>query len=142
MTRPWLNSDVIFLDTSAIYALADAGDPNHERARELFGRALEAEEDLLVHNYILVESVALLQSRLGLEQALRFLRESEEFRIHWVTPQDHRQGVDLLERRGRRGLSLVDCVSFVVMRRYGVEEALAFDTDFEQAGFKLYRAAG
>ena len=137
--RPSLSSDVIFLDTSFVYALADEGDPNHERAKELFRQALESDEDLLTHNYILVESVALLQSRLRLDQALRFLRESEDFHIHWVTPQDHRQGVNLLKERGRRGLSLVDCVSFVVMRRHRVREALAFDPDFEREGFKLYK---
>lgn len=130
---------MIFLDTSAIYALGDEGDPNHERAKELFRQALESDEDLLVHNYILVESAALLQSHLSLESAIRFLWESEDFRIHWVTPQEHRQGAGLLEERGRRGPSLVDCVSFVVMRRHGVKEALAFDPDFEQEGFKVYR---
>ncbi len=129
---------MIFLDTSVIYALADEEDPNHPLAKELFRRALEAGEDILVHSYILVESAALLQNRLGLDQALRFLRESEAFHIHWITAHDHRQGAALLKGRGRRGLSLVDCVSFVIMRRYGVKEALAFDPDFEREGFKLY----
>ena len=36
MMRPW--EQLIFLDTSAIYALADAADPNHQRAKELFGK--------------------------------------------------------------------------------------------------------
>lgn len=129
---------MIFLDTSAIYALADEADPNHKRAKRLFQHALEAGEDLLVHSYILVESAALIQSRLGLAQALRFLQESESFAVHWVTPADHRRGVDLLSKRSRRKLSLVDCVSFVVMQRLGVKRALAFDPDFEREGFRLY----
>lgn len=132
---------MIFLDTSAIYALADEGDPNHERAKRLFQQALAAEEDLLIHNYILAESTALLQTRLGLEQALRFLRESESFYIHWLTDQDNKKGVDLLSKRRRRGLSLVDCVSFIVMRRYRVKKALAFDPDFQREGFQLYKGA-
>jgi hypothetical protein len=32
---------------------------------------------------------------------------------------------------------MVDCISFVVMKENGIREALSFDTDFEQAGFKL-----
>lgn len=132
---------MIFLDTSIVYALADEEDPNHPRAKELFRRALEAGEEILLHNYILVESAALLQSRLGLDQALRFLRESSAFHIHWVTAHDHRQGADLLNERGRRGLSLVDCISFVIMRRYGANEVLAFDPDFEREGFKLYQGS-
>ena len=31
--------------------------------------------------------------------------------------------------------SLTDCISFVVMRERGITEALAYDRDFEQAGF-------
>jgi len=137
MMRPW--EQLIFLDTSAIYALADAADPNHERAKELFGKALEMGAEFLVHNYILVESAALLQSRLGLGPALRFLKESESFRIHWVTAQDHRRAVRLLEERGKRGLSLVDCLSFLVMREHRVRKALAFDPDFSQEGFELFQ---
>ena len=129
---------MIFLDTSAIYALADRADPNHSRAKRLFSKAIREGEDLLIHSYVLVEAAALIQSRLGLEPALRFLKESASFVVHWVTPTDHREGVKLLEKRGKRRLSLVDCVSFVVMRRYGVKLYLAFDEDFEREGFEPF----
>lgn len=128
---------MIFLDTSAIYALADANDPNHARAVDLFDDALK--ERVLVHSYVIVESVALLQNRLGLPVALQFLRDSEAFTVHWVASADHRRAVRLLGERGRRGLSLVDCVSFLVMRRHSLAEALAFDPDFEMEGFQLYQ---
>lgn len=32
--------------------------------------------------------------------------------------------------------SLTDCISFVVMQREGIDEALTGDRNFEQAGFK------
>ncbi len=129
---------MIFLDTSAIYALADVADPNHGRAVALFQQALETQEDLLTHNYVLVESAALIQNRLGFSSAQRFLHDSQSFTVYWMTEQDHSEVVSLLEQRNRRGLSLVDCASFVVMRRYGASRALAFDSDFEQEGFVLF----
>jgi len=129
---------VILLDTSAIYALADRADPNHTRAQSLFQQAIDNREVLLVHSYILAEAAALLQHRLGLSIALRFLREATAFQSHWITSQDHREAAELLARRGKRGLGLVDCTSFVVMRRSGVEEAFAFDADFLREGFRLY----
>ncbi|MBM3948199.1 MAG: PIN domain-containing protein [SAR202 cluster bacterium] len=132
---------MIFLDTSAIYALADRGDPNHEVAVEAFRRLLDESEDILLHSYVLVEAAALLQRRLGLESALKFLRESQRFHIHWINSGDHEEAVGLLEERGKRGVSLVDCASFAIMRRYQVNRSLAFDADFMQEGFFLYRGS-
>ena len=129
---------MIFLDTSAIYALADVADPNHGRAVDLFREALETQEELLTHNYILVESAALIQNRLGFSIAQQFLHDSQNFTVHWMTEQDHAQAVSLLEQHKRRGLSLVDCASFVVMDRHGASRALAFDSDFEQEGYMLF----
>lgn len=129
---------MILIDTSAIYALADRGDPNHESAVEWFRAAVETQEELLVHNAILIEATALLQRRLGLAAAVRFLDSSDQFIIHWVGARDHSEAVELLKERGRRGLSLVDCTSFAVMRHLRVTQAIAFDADFEQEGLGLY----
>ena len=54
-----------------------------------------------------------------------------------VTPGDHDEAVGLLEERNKRGLSLVDCMSFAVMRKYRVTAALADDADFEAEGFEV-----
>jgi predicted nucleic acid-binding protein len=44
-------------------------------------------------------------------------------------------GVDLYRRRPDKAWSLTDCISFVVMQREGITEALTGDQHFEQAGF-------
>ena len=93
---------------------------------------------MLVHNYILVEAVALLQRRLGLASALGFLRDSDAFQVHWISAEDHQRAVEMLGDRGRRELSLVDCMSFVAMRDYEIQRVLAFDSDFEREGFTVY----
>ena len=129
---------MIFLDTSAIYALADTADPNHELAVKRFRNVLKADEEFLVHNYVLVESAALLQRRLGHDSARRFLQEANAFQVHWIGDEDHGRAMALFEERSRRRLSLVDCASFAVMRLYGVDTALAFDADFQAEGFTVY----
>ena len=131
---------MVFLDTSAVIALFNERDGNHELAKSAFNRTLVEGEQILTHNCVVVETASLLQSRYGLAPALEFLKRSSEFEIHWIDPDDHQAAIELLETRSRRGLSLVDCASFVVMRRNGVEQALAFDADFEAEGFQLYRA--
>ena len=127
---------MIFLDTSAILALADVRDQNHTGAVAALESLTSDGNTLLTHNYVLVESAALLQSRIGLESALAFLSDAEHFTVHWVTPTDHAEAITLLTERNRRGLSMVDCMSFVVMRKYGVRTALAYDADFQAEGFE------
>ena len=61
--------------------------------------------------------------------------------IVWVTPEDHAAGVDAFLAAHRRELSLVDCISFVVMRRLAVRDYLGIDPHFEEQGFTPYADA-
>jgi predicted nucleic acid-binding protein len=132
---------VIFLDTSAIYAWADAADPNHQTAVRRLQGILNRREDLLTHNYVLVESVALLQTRLGLAAATKLARDARGFIIEWVDEELHAAGIRELEQATRRRVSLVDHISFLVMSRRRVATAFAFDPDFTSAGFRLLDGA-
>ena len=129
---------MIFLDTSAVYALADKADTNHMTAYNKFEDALKSGETFLLHNYILLESAALLQARLGLPSAILFLKDAKSFEVEWVDLDLHEEAAKDLERIGKRGISLVDCTSFLVMRRKGVQKVLAFDPDFHNQGFTIY----
>ena len=129
---------MIFLDTSAIYAWADAADPNHHTSVRRLQAILERGEELFTHNYVLVESVALLQARLGLAAAIKLAKDSTAFVIEWVEDDLHASGLRELERSKKRHLSLVDHISFLVMRRRDVATAFAFDPDFTSAGFRLF----
>jgi len=62
----------IFVDTSAFYALLDRDDRNHQKAKKKWAEILEATPALVTSNYVLVETLALLQSRLGLEAVRGF----------------------------------------------------------------------
>ncbi len=128
---------VVFLDTSAAYALADRDDLYHAEASWRFGAATEAGDEILVHNYMILESVALLSRRRGWEAARLLLGEVDSFRSRWVDEALHRAAVRrFLERGGR--VSLVDEVSFLVMKEAGARHALAFDKDFRSEGFRPY----
>jgi len=129
---------MIFLDTSAIYALADKADPNHAIAYKKFDLASKSGESFLLHNYVLVESAALLQAKLGLQAALLFLEDAQAFEVEWVDLELHQEVGKELKTIGKRGISLVDCTSFIVMRRRSVQKVLAFDPDFHDQGFIMY----
>jgi predicted nucleic acid-binding protein len=129
---------VIFLDTSAIYAWADIADANHESAVRRLHALLNRDERLLTHNYVLIESMALLQARLGMSAAIKLAKDTDAFVIEWVDEGLHAAGVRELERSRKRGVSLVDHISFLVMRRRQLTTAFAFDPDFVSAGFEVF----
>ena len=89
---------------------------------------------------MLVESLALLQARLGIAAALKLAKDSTQFVIEWVDDDLHASGIRELERSKKRHVSLVDHISFLVMRRRCVTVAFAFDPDFGSAGFELFDA--
>jgi len=131
---------LLSLDTSAIYAWADAADSNHHTAIRCLQAILDAGEELLTHNYVLVESIALLQARLGPAAAVRLAKDSRVFVIEGVDDDLHAAGIRELEGSKKRHLSLVGHISFLVMRRRHLATALAFDPDFTLAGFRLFES--
>lgn len=128
----------IFIDTSAFYALLDRDDTHHPRARRAWIELLKAAHTLVTSNYVLVEAFALLQNRLGIEAIRAFHDELLPLiNIEFVAPGTHRSGVAVLLSASRRDLSLVDCVSFEVMRTSGINTVFAFDKHFKEQGFTL-----
>lgn len=131
-------SEVTFIDTSAIYALADRNDPNHRRAVEVLETIADRGDVLATHSYVLVESVALLQRRLGSAVAIEFLENAlAAFEIVWVESTLHRLALDHLKSSPRRLVSFVDRVSFVVMKEKAIGTTFAFDDDFVREGFEI-----
>jgi len=127
-----------FVDTSAFLAVLDADDAQHPRASRVWHDLVGGEDILLTTSYVLVETFALVQARLGLE-ATRLLNDDVVPILHvtWVDEELHRAAMTALLIAHRRDLSLVDCVSFEAMRRLGAERAFAFDRHFRQQGFAI-----
>jgi len=126
----------VFVDTSFLVALLDEDDPMYADAVRLWQRVEAEQLSVLTSNYVLVEACAVLQLRLGAASMRKLVRQIlEPVALEWVTRDDHERAVDALLVADRRNLSLVDCVSFEVMRRLDVRECLAFDQHFAEQGF-------
>ena len=133
----------VFVDTSALFALLDAEDSGHSLAFPAWGSGIDECAGFVTTNYVLVETISLVQRRLGID-AVRILIDEMLPMIDtiWVTDADHATSLSLLLMAGRRHLSLVDCVSFTVMRRLGIRAYLGLDPHFEEQGFTRYAAGG
>ncbi|MEJ7797233.1 MAG: PIN domain-containing protein [Solirubrobacteraceae bacterium] len=128
----------VFVDTSALYALLDRADNVHPVARRAFERLLADEEPLLTHNYVVLETVALAQRRLGLG-AVGVLRDAllAVMQLTWVDRELHGQALAATLASDRRNVSFVDRLSFELMRRRALRRAFAFDEHFAEQGFEL-----
>lgn len=137
-------SAAVLIDTSALYALLDRDDTVHHDAAvgwdRLLGGIADGTFGALTHHGVVVESSALVQRRLGIP-ALRDLHHDLLAVIQVVRPDEalHNRAVSAMLAAGRRGVSLVDWTSFELMRERSVELALAFDRDFVDQGFTLFR---
>ena len=126
-----------FIDTSALIPLLVENDTDHEGVRKAFHRLLKDGRELLTTSYVVIETCAVLQSRIGLAP-VELLHEAilPVVSIEWVEARLHQRGFDRFVREGRGLLSLVDCVSFEAMQARGLRDALALDADFRDAGFR------
>jgi predicted nucleic acid-binding protein len=128
----------VFVDTSGFYAFMDGDDSQHAAARRCFIRSRVEGWSLVTTNYVLHETWSLIQSRLGWKAVDvwrdRLVRPCE---IVWITEQIHALGEARCRQARKRRLSLTDCVSFEVMRRRGLTEAIAWDEHFAFEGIRV-----
>jgi predicted nucleic acid-binding protein len=133
----------VFVDTSALYAVIDAADEHHEAARAEWIELLRGEHSLCTTSYVLVETVALVQARIGID-AMRVLTSDilPVLDVSWVDEGTHRSAHSALLIAGRRELSLVDCVSFETMRRLHLNIAFCFDARIAEQGLQVLPEPG
>ena len=129
---------VVFTDAGYFIANLDDRDPLHERAQ-----AAAAELGLfrIVTTQMVITEVLNYVSRGGeylRSLAVQLVQELEDNPDVEIVPQTEAKFRAAVERYGARGdqrWSLTDCASFLVMEERNITAALAYDRDFEQAGF-------
>ena len=128
----------VFVDTSAFYAVADCGEDNHASAQAIWGRLLDSGAVPLTNNYVLLETCAILQNRLGVAALRAFQQDVVPLlSVDWISAERHRGAVEAALAAQRWKLSVVDCASFQTMREHGVDVAFCFDEHFREQGFTV-----
>jgi predicted nucleic acid-binding protein len=126
-----------FLDTSALLALLDEKDARHSAARQAWEQFLQSNEPLVTSNYVIVETLAVCQRRFGLGEVQLLVRDFlPAVEVLWINEETHRQGLDMLLNASQRDLSLIDCTSFILMRKHGIQHVFALDRHFRERGFE------
>ena len=128
----------IYVDTSAFYALIDRSDRYHSRASALWPALLDDDIALITSNYVVWETLGLLQKRIGFEAASLWYKDIlGVLDVLWVNAGTHQRAYQLWLNLGLKRLSMVDCVSFVTMHQHEIEKAFCFKPHFTDHGFNL-----
>lgn len=126
-----------FADRFYFLALFNASDSAHERAL----RASTTLEGVLVStDWVLTEMADALCdpiNRAGCIELIDDLHRSPRVQIWPASRELFDAGWTLYRKRPDKGWSLTDCISFVVMQRQAITDALTGDRHFEQAGFRV-----
>ena len=133
----------VFVDTSGFYALIDSDDRHHELADNVFGRAGREKWRLVTSNAVMFETHALLLNRLrpGREIALTFLDSisTDPYQVVRASRADEQKAIEIIRAHRDKSYSLCDALSFVVMERLRIRDAISFDQDFRSYGrFSLF----
>ena len=132
---------ILFGDSAGWLAMYDVRDKYHLAAYRSFHALLDQRVSFLVTDFVIAETLTLMQGRLGHRKTVEF----GEWLLNAPQVQQVRLDIDLwneawhlFKKYDDKEFSFTDCTSFVVMRREHVVDAFTFDHHFTQMGFRLW----
>ncbi|MCL6087858.1 MAG: PIN domain-containing protein [Actinobacteria bacterium] len=128
----------IFIDTSAFIALINLSDEFHSIASDLFTKATEDDEKFFTSNYVILETIFLLQREIGLSAVNDFKKSMLPIiNIIWVDEKIHNDCLNNLIAAEKRKISLTDYSSFYILDNYKIDMVFTFDKHFKEKDYKF-----
>jgi len=125
----------IFADSFYYVALLLQADQSHQRVVEM---TRQLRSPIITTAWVLIEVANTLSAprfRASFLSLLDDLRADAEVTVIPADPELFELGLTLYRNRPDKEWSLTDCISFEIMEREGLTEALTSDHHFKQAGF-------
>lgn len=128
----------IFVDTSGFYALLVRSDDRHQATQAIVRAGQRRKRGFVTTDYVLDETATLLKARgYGhlLPEFFARLEGSHACRTEWTDADRFANVKAFFLKHADQDWSFTDCVSFVVMKRLRLRDALTKDGHFQDAGF-------
>ena len=127
-----------FLDTGYLIALFSGRDAYHSQALLLQAQAVRERRRLITTEAVVFE-VGAAFSRVAMRSVgaalMRTLLNDPNIEVVPVSKAQRDEAIALFSQHADKDWSLCDCLSFIVMQERGMDQALAADHHFAQAGF-------
>jgi predicted nucleic acid-binding protein len=128
----------IFVDTGAWFAIADKTDQFHRKARDYIKRIVENRNNLITSNLVVHEAAMLLSRKLSKEAASRFLQtiyNDDDVEVIHCNEAVEKEAYSIFHHYAEQDFSIVDCVSFVLMKKLEIKRVFTFDKHFKTMRF-------
>lgn len=138
---------MIFVDTGAWIALTDASDALNVSAVAIYRRIVSARLQLLTTDYVLDETITRLRYDAGHSAALSFVdhvysaQKKGVIQIQHIDTGLFADAVAIFRKHADTVLSLTDCTSFAVCKRYGISSVFGFDSHYAMMSISLLAAS-
>ncbi len=135
-----MNAHKVFFDSAAFYALADKDDQYNEKALDYLRSAIQKHTVFITSNWVINETAMLISRSVSKNAAIRFLDTSttnpsiEIIRIEAAVEQE---ALELFRKYKDQDFSIVDCSSFVLMRKTNCKQCFTFDDHFRTMRFTV-----
>lgn len=123
---------MIFVDTSAWYA---AYVPSDSKNRVVVASLHDSNEVVVTTNFVIDETITLLQCRGERHRALNFGRDllvNKIARIEHVSVADFYNAYSTFVKYSDKAWSFTDCTSYVLMQRLAITKDVTLDHHFVQ----------
>jgi hypothetical protein len=133
----------VWIDTSFLYALFVADDQNHSVAQNIWKTCTKKHITGVTSNLIVSELGTLLVYRFDAGIAISrigMVLDSQIITKIYIDASMESSALAWWKKFSDQSFSFPDCISFELMRRTGIRQALSFDCDFAIAGFEMVRS--
>jgi predicted nucleic acid-binding protein len=132
-------SDIVFVDTSALYALFNESDMDHLSAITCMHELTQNQCSFIISNFIVDEIYTLLLTKVNRSVALKITEYLiSEWVVERISYEDEQRAMSILKSSKDKSYSYTDSTSFALMERLGIKYAFAFDKHFQQYGLKVF----
>jgi len=128
----------ILADTSGLYALMNSRDPAHTQTRQFY-QSLPRQTEIIVIEYVLVETMTLFRARGFSSAAIRFhdaLGKSTVFSLQYSTPELEIATYSIFRRYQDKEWSYVDCAIMATAEATDATAVFSLDHHIDQMGLQ------
>ncbi len=131
----------VFVDTAYVIALVNEGDQYHRDAIELSTKLLDSHKVTTVPVLLEIGNALAKNFRKESIGIIERFRTSQNITLVQIGESDFIKGFEMYRSYDDKSWSLTDCISFVTMKRFNLNDVLTSDKHFEQAGFNMLMKA-